>query len=185
MADLSKLIDLSLLQIFGEGTIVPINRTIALLSLGVNALADAEVASEVGANGLRYYNGALQYATKAYVQVTPTGAENPAEQGWYELVDGEYEPTEDAAIVSGKNYYRVVYTWHTIETGGGGDLTELEKRVDGCEQNILALVLAVAIEQGAEIDGTSDNIVVEVFDSTSGYIIASGMYDSENHRVYA
>lgn len=69
-----------------------------------------------------------------------------------------------------------------IETGGGGNIGA---RVGACEQNILALALGLAIETGAEVDGTSDNIIVEVFDDTSGFIIASGMYDSTNHRLYA
>ena len=119
MGDLSKLIDLSLLQLFGEGTIVPINRTISLLSLGVDALADAMVASESGANGLRYYNGNLQYATISYSVVTPTGTENPAEEGWYIYQDGEYVPTTDTECVSGTTYYAQNITWTTIETGGG------------------------------------------------------------------
>ena len=59
------------------------------------------------------------------------------------------------------------------------------KRLDACEQNVLALALAFVVEQSAAIDGTSDNIVVEVFDSTSGYILMSGAYDSVNHRLYA
>ena len=33
----------------------------------------------------------------------PTG--NPAGQGWYELVDGEYALTEDTTVTSGKTYY--------------------------------------------------------------------------------
>lgn len=59
------------------------------------------------------------------------------------------------------------------------------RRLDACEQNVLALTLALAIETNAEVSGTSDNIVVEVFDSTSGYIVSSGAYDSTNHRLYA
>ena len=72
----------------------------------------------------------------------------------------------------------------TIEEGGGTP-EEVERRLDACEQNILALALAFAIESGAEASGTSDNIVVEVFDSTQGYVIMTGAYDSVNHRVYA
>lgn len=185
MASLSKVIDLSLLQLFGELTIVPINGAIVTLAEAIEAMADADIASENGAHGFRYYNGNLQYATKSYSSVTPAGSENPKEQGWYELDDGEYIHTEDTEVQAGKTYYQEVYTWHTIETGGGGDLDELEARVDDCEQNILAMVLALSIEQGAAVSGTSDNIVVEVFSDTSGYIIASGMYDSTNHRIYA
>ena len=87
-------------------------------------------------------------------------------------------------MVAGKTYYSITITWHTITTGGGGS-SELEAREEDCEQNILALALAFAIEQGAAVDGTSDNIVVETFADTSGYILISGMYDSTNHRVWA
>ncbi len=34
---------------------------------------------------------------------SPTG--NPAQQGWYELVNGEYVLTEDTTVTSGKTYY--------------------------------------------------------------------------------
>ncbi len=76
----------------------------------------------------------------------------------------------------------VLWIKKEIEEGGGGNIG---KRLDACEQNILALALGLAIETGAEVDGTSDNIIVEVFDDTSGFIIVSGMYDSTNHRLYA
>ena len=59
------------------------------------------------------------------------------------------------------------------------------KRLEACEQNVLALSIGLAIETGAIANGTSDNIAVEVFDSTSGYILISGAYDSTNHRIYA
>lgn len=59
------------------------------------------------------------------------------------------------------------------------------KRLEACEQNVLALSIGLAIETGAIANGTSDNIAVEVFDSTSGYILISGAHDSTNHRIYA
>lgn len=59
------------------------------------------------------------------------------------------------------------------------------QRLSAAEQNVLALTLAMVIETGAVVTGTSDNIIVEVFDSTSGYILSSGAYDSTNHRIYA
>jgi len=59
------------------------------------------------------------------------------------------------------------------------------KRLGAAEQNIVALALAMAIETGAEVDGTADNVIVEAFGSTSGYILSSGAYDSTNHWVYA
>ena len=109
--DLSKLIDLGLLQLFGERTIVPINGTISTLALALAALEEEVEALDPDGN---------------------TSA-----------------------------------------------------RLSSCEQNILALVLAFEIEQGAEVEGTSGNIVVETFADSSGFIIASGIFDSTNHRLYA
>ena len=43
-----------------------------------------------------------------YEEVTPEGTENPSEEGWYELVDGEYVPTEDTEVDSEKTYYKKV-----------------------------------------------------------------------------
>ena len=59
------------------------------------------------------------------------------------------------------------------------------QRLDACEQNVLALTLAFIIETGAEVEGMADNIVVETFADTSGYIVSAGIYDSANHRIYA
>lgn len=44
----------------------------------------------------------------SYVEVTPTGTENPSEEGWYELVSGEYTLTTDTKVDSGKTYYERV-----------------------------------------------------------------------------
>ena len=41
------------------------------------------------------------------------------------------------------------------------------------------------MEQEAEAEGMSDNIVVEVFADNTGFILISGAYDSTNHRIYA
>ncbi len=75
----------------------------------------------------------------------------------------------------------------TLEQGGGGGGTsaDVAARIDGAEQNILALTLAFAIEQGAAVNGTADNIVVEVFTDNTGFILISGMFDSTTHRIYA
>lgn len=72
--------------------------------------------------------------------------------------------------------------WFDITTGGSG---EDEERLDAIDQNILALTLALSIYQRSEVEGMSDNIVVEVFDDTSGYILVKGAFDSTNHQVYA
>jgi len=46
--------------------------------------------------------------TYKYVEVTPVGTENPSEEGWYELVEGEYVPSEDTEVDSEKTYYKRV-----------------------------------------------------------------------------
>lgn len=40
-----------------------------------------------------------------YEAVTDTTGKNPATEGWYELVSGEYVLTEDTTPASGKTYY--------------------------------------------------------------------------------
>lgn len=72
--------------------------------------------------------------------------------------------------------------WFDITTGGSG---ADEERLDAIDQDILALTLALSIYQQAEVEGMSDNIVVEVFNDTSGYILVKGAFDSTNHQVYA
>ena len=38
--------------------------------------------------------------------VTPTGTENPSEEGWYEYVNGKYVLSTDTEVESGKTYYK-------------------------------------------------------------------------------
>jgi hypothetical protein len=75
------------------------------------------------------------------------------------------------------------------DNAGGGASSEqleaLEKRLDEAQQNLVALALGLSIQQGAEVEGMAGNIVVETFSGTSGYIIVSGSYDSDNNRIYA
>lgn len=72
------------------------------------------------------------------------------------------------------------------------DLSDNWEKVDGIlpqidenRQNILALDMAVSILQQADVSGTTDNIAVEVFGDSTGFVLISGQYDSTNHRVYA
>lgn len=81
-----------------------------------------------------------------------------------------------------QGYDTSLAAWFDITTGGGG---ADEDRLDKIDQNILALALALAVYQQAEVVGTADNIVVEIFDDTTGYIIVKGAFDSTNHRLYA
>ena len=43
--------------------------------------------------------------TYTYEEVTPVGNENPSEEGWYELIEGEYVLTEDTEVDEEKTYY--------------------------------------------------------------------------------
>lgn len=43
--------------------------------------------------------------TYTYEEVTAEGTENPSEEGWYELVDGEYVLSTDTTVDTGKTYY--------------------------------------------------------------------------------
>jgi hypothetical protein len=92
----------------------------------------------------------------------------------------------------------------TITTGGGAvalaeDLENISVIVDELVvtvsdigdnmawmiQNVLGLQMWAELHQRATVDHMSDNTAVEIFGDTSGYIIASGSFDEENHRVIA
>lgn len=99
-------------------------------------------------------------------------------------------PVAGASGVHGFRYYSsklqvwdtLNQTWTDVTAGSGADV---ENRLDDIDQNILALALAFSVLQSAAAEGLSDNIVVEVFDDTSGYIIVKGVYDQTNHRLIA
>lgn len=49
-------------------------------------------------------------STTAYNAVTPTGTENPSNEGWYEENSGAYAATADTTVDSGKTYYEAIVT---------------------------------------------------------------------------
>ena len=51
------------------------------------------------------YTGRLAVTGVAYTAVTPTGNENPKEEGWYEKSGNDYVLTTDTTITEGKTYY--------------------------------------------------------------------------------
>lgn len=91
--------------------------------------------------------------------------------------DVEYDNT-----TSGLTATDVQTALDEIASGGGSGI---EGRLEACEQNVLALMVAMRIETDAEVNGTADNIVVEVFDDATGFTMVSGYYDGANHRLYA
>ena len=50
-------------------------------------------------------NVAIADVGTGYTEVTPVGTENPATEGWYEIVSGNYVRSTDSTVVSGKSYY--------------------------------------------------------------------------------
>lgn len=70
-------------------------------------------------------------------------------------------------------------------SGNWEELDGILPQMDQNRQNILALDMAVSILQQADVDGTTDNIAVEVFDDDTGFVIIYGQYDQQNQRLYA
>lgn len=58
---------------------------------------------DVVVNDGKLYKFKTAYAP--YTEVTPTGSENPSDEGWYEESGGVYTPTADVTVDSGKTYY--------------------------------------------------------------------------------
>lgn len=60
-----------------------------------------------------------------YTTATPVGTENPKAEDWYELISGNYIPTTDTEVVSGKTYYQAtkVMKWDLL-----GGVFNLEDR---------------------------------------------------------
>ena len=50
-------------------------------------------------------DGGVQYSKTTYEEVTPVGTENPANEGWYEVVNGKYVKTTDTTVTENKDYF--------------------------------------------------------------------------------
>lgn len=48
----------------------------------------------------------IQVEKWVYEEVTPVGTENPAQEKWYEIINGNYVRTSDTTVQSGKTYYK-------------------------------------------------------------------------------
>ena len=50
-------------------------------------------------------------SSNPYIMVTPEGTENPSEEGWYEVISGDYVLTSDTVVIPSKTYYirQIVY----------------------------------------------------------------------------
>ena len=73
----------------------------------------------------------MEAESVSYDVVTPEGSENPSEEGWYELDDGDYVLSEDTVVDSGKTYYAkttsTVKKWDLL--GFNIDLSPYQKKV--------------------------------------------------------
>ena len=50
-------------------------------------------------------NGGVTTSKTTYEEVTPVGTENPANEGWYEVVNGKYVKTTDTTVTQNKDYF--------------------------------------------------------------------------------
>lgn len=50
-------------------------------------------------------DGGVQRSKTTYEEVTPVGTENPANEGWYEVVNGKYVKTTDTTVTQNKDYF--------------------------------------------------------------------------------
>ena len=50
-------------------------------------------------------DGGVQRSKTTYEEVTPVGTENPASEGWYEVVNGKYVKTTDTTVTENKDYF--------------------------------------------------------------------------------
>ena len=50
-------------------------------------------------------SGGVQGSKTTYEEVTPVGTENPANEGWYEVVNGKYVKTTDTTVTQDKDYF--------------------------------------------------------------------------------
>ena len=71
-------------------------------------------------------------STTSYDAVTPAGTENPSEEGWYELVEGNYVLSEDTSVNNEKTYYAktVTASYKFDVLGNFIDVDAIEARID-------------------------------------------------------
>ena len=73
-----------------------------------------------------------------FTEVTPVGNENPSEEGWYEYSSqaGDYIPTEDTEVNSGKTYYEWDEDIKFDVMSGFIDVSGIEDRIDNVREMI-------------------------------------------------
>lgn len=130
----------------------------------------------------------ISYGTVSYNAVTPEGTENPQEEGWYVVDDGEYVLTTDTAVQSGTTYYEKVSSTVGVDTMAkaeawqdeNGYTSELSKVFWPMAKNgekIYHLSTIWAAER-LYIDNENNSVPFESASNTE--IMATGLHFGEN-----
>ncbi len=100
-----------------------------------------------------------------YTAVTPAGDEDPSEEGWYELVSGEYVLTTDTEIEVGKTYYEYEADYKFDVLPGFIDLSPYQTKIQ----------VAELPEASAEEEGK----IYQYIGTTTGGLIKGFFYTCE------
>lgn len=64
-------------------------------------------------------------------------------------------------------------------------IDELARQANLAQSQLMAVAIATTILQGAAIAGMSGNVTVDAFSDANGVTLLAGMFDNQNHRLYA
>ena len=115
-----------------------------------------------------------------YDEVTPVGSENPSEEGWYVLDDGEYVLTSDETVQAGTTYYQYVADYKYDVLGNfvnvDGIYTEIDK--------VAEMVCATPFDAGDAYE-IGDVVVYQrgLYEFTSAHTADDPWDASEVHKV--
>lgn len=132
---------------------------------------------KIGSSGV----GTFPEEDAEVIQVTPVGSENPSEEGWYEIINHQYELTADTTVDSSKKYFSQIIDesdwlyldiFTTIEntnpvSGMGADNIDLKLKFDPSTNEPIVL-------GGYVIDTDTGNICIKFGNSIS---------DTENAKI--
>lgn len=106
-------------------------------------------------------------STTSYDEVTPTGTENPSEEGWYEANGADYVLSEDTTVDGSKTYYE-----KNVTASYSFDVIGNFVNVDGLEEEIKAIQDMITGEfDNTESYNTGDVVVKDgkLYQFTSDY----------------
>lgn len=99
-----------------------------------------------------------------YTEVTPTGTENPSQEGWYVIDDDEYVLTTDTEVESGTTYYSYSDVAYKYDVEAGFvDLSNYVQKTDKATTSQLGLIkpdgTTVTIDNDGTLHGSSGHII--------------------------